>query len=246
MNGKQGVLNIVMVVVCAFGGLTGCGYHLPGRGANFEGFGGGIEESLNRRPAAELPVRIGLMRLQGAGYRIDGGRSYGRGQFTPVLARDLEIEGHLAAMRKMPHVVSVSPVNRLLLPREMNSEKDVRLAGARMHADVMLVYTLDTVFVKTDAFKPLSVATLGLSPTEQARIYTTASAIIIDTRSGYIYATAEVAEKDEKLTSAWTSRDDIERSRLKIEQAALDKLMGRLPVAWSKALGVADVEERGG
>jgi hypothetical protein len=56
---------------------------------------------------------------------------------------------------------------------------------------VLLVYTLDTTFVVEDKAAPLSVVSLGLFPNHLARVVCTASAVLMDTRNGYVYGVAE-------------------------------------------------------
>jgi hypothetical protein len=84
-------------------------------------------------------------------------------------------------------VSGVGPINRLLLPTHLETDRELREAAARMHADVLLLYTLDTTFVVEDKAAPLTVVSLGLSPNKQANVICTASALLMDTRNGYLY-----------------------------------------------------------
>ena len=79
---------------------------------------------------------------------------------------------------------------------------------------------------------PLSVISLGLSPNQQARVVTTASAVLMDTRNGYVYGLAEASDSYNRLASAWTSEDAIDAARITTESAAFEKLVGELEKTW--------------
>ena len=86
----------------------------------------------------------------------------------------------------------------------------------------------------------LPVISLGLSPNQQARVVTTASAVLMDTRNGYVYGTAEATERNERLASGWTSDDAIDAARLKTEKGAFEKLVENLETTWKTVLARHD------
>lgn len=61
-------------------------------------------------------------------------------------------------------VDGVSPLNRLLLPQHLNSDRSLRQSAARLHADVLLVYTFDTDIYVGDGTSPTDFMTLGFLP----------------------------------------------------------------------------------
>lgn len=63
----------------------------------------------------------------------------------------------------------------------------------------MSVYTFDTSFFDDDLSKPLTIISLGLSPTRKLSVTTTASALLLDTRTGYVYSTYESTKKSNAL-----------------------------------------------
>src|SRR5688500_19227608 len=63
----------------------------------------------------------------------------------------------------------------MLLPDPLDSDKEIRVAASRLQADLVLVYTFDTSFFDINVAKPLTVITLGLSPTRRITAATTAS-----------------------------------------------------------------------
>jgi hypothetical protein len=97
---------------------------------------------------------------------------------------------------------------------------------------MLLVYTFDTDFFVGDSLFPLTVVTLGLSPNKKVRVNTTASAILVDVRTGYVYGSCEVTARKEALASAWTTTDAVDRSRLKTERQAFEKLLAEFESLW--------------
>jgi hypothetical protein len=134
-------------------------------------------------------------------------------------------------------VSGIGPINRLLLPtRTFRSDHELRQAASSMQADLLLIYTLDTNFYVRDLAKPVTVASLGLTPSQQARVTTTASAVLMDTRNGYVYGLAEATDSYNRLASAWTSADAIDAARIKTESAAFEKLCGELEKTWGQVV----------
>ena len=71
-----------------------------------------------------------------------------------------------------------------------------RLSAAQIQADVLLVYTLDTSFrIQGRGYGPLAAISLGVVPDRDAYITSTASALFIDVRTGFVYGVAEATAK---------------------------------------------------
>src|SRR5260370_12627487 len=114
-------------------------------------------------------------------------------------------------------VTGVAPINRLLLPERLLSDVELRHAAAKLHADMLLVATLDTTFQKNDLAEPLTLISVGLSPNQKATIVSTASAVLLDTRNGFVYGVSEATSRSTRLMGAWGSADAIDDSRRKTE-----------------------------
>ena len=110
-----------------------------------------IKEILTNEGAAEFPVNIAIARIQAPGYTNYRQQFRGYGNtgtvFSMILTRDVEEDEAFERLSSMDGIEAASPFNRLLLPYEYNSIKDLRLAAAKMKAEVLLVYTFDTDFV---------------------------------------------------------------------------------------------------
>jgi hypothetical protein len=97
---------------------------------------------------------------------------------------------------------------------------------------MLLLYTFDTSFHDNDASIALNVVTLGLSPTRKVFVHVAASALLIDTRTGFIYAALEANEKREVRTNAWESRQTADRARQDAERATFKALVGEFEKNW--------------
>jgi hypothetical protein len=232
----------ILLLLTAF--LSGCAssYATPGRGAEMQLFGAAkdqISDSsvvhvIDRRPLASLPTSIAFVRVQAPGYSSENVQSWGRGAYSIITEREIQNEDTvLADLRaKLPKVKGFAPISRLLLPEEMRSDLELRQAAAALHADMVLIYTLDTSFRVQDVAAPLSVITLGLSPNQVAHVTCTASAVLLDTRNGYVYGIAEATEQQDQLASAWTSDVAVDQTRRRVEGKAFAKLGTQLEETW--------------
>lgn len=234
------------VLVCLI--LSGCGakYVTPGPAADLSRVSpgafapdprdastpGSLRAEFNKQPLAQFPVSIAVARLQGSGYRSYSCESYGSGDFSVVTSRDVETSTDFDRLSKLAGVRGIAPLNRLLLPRDLSGDTALRRAAASLHADMLLLYTFDTEFREDDAAPPLGFFSLGLLPTKGIKVRSTAAALLIDTRSGFVYATAEGTANAEQIANGWTSEAAADQSRKRAERRALDDLLNSLESAW--------------
>jgi hypothetical protein len=225
--------------------LAGCAsYVTPGPGANMALFGAteadrekltdvSIAAVLERKPLAQFPTGLAIVRVEAPGYHSYTAKGWGSGQYSVVLTRDIEKDEDFQRLEKLQMVTGVAPLTRLLLPERLDSDRELRRAAAALRADVLLIYTLDTDFEIEGHAEPLTVLTLGALPNQEARVITTASAVLLDTRNGYVYGALEATEKHAQLANAWTSGEAIDQSRRKTERGAFEKLLGQFEQTWS-------------
>ena len=218
--------------------LSGCAtYITPGEKADLRGLAPAqIEEGFAAKPTSPFPAAIVAVRVQGPKYSSYGveksGARYGTGRYSVITVREVEEDARIEQITKLPQVAGVISINRMLLPERLESDKDVRVAASRLQADMVLMYTFDTSFFDTDSAKPLTVITLGLSPTRKIRATTTASALLIDTRTGFIYSAYEATEAGDVRSTSWGSRDSADQVRKDTEKAAFAKLADQLVKSW--------------
>ena len=70
-------------------------------------------------------------------------------------------------------------------------------------------------------------------PDRDAKVTSTASALFIDVRTGFVYGLADATAKASQLTNAWDSADAVDRKRLDAERQAVQELVGNLGITWS-------------
>lgn len=225
--------------------VTGCAsYTTPGRRADLTAvgapasaqFGPGtdplIREALDKKPLAKLPTAIAVVRIQAPGYSSATTSGWGEGAYSIVTTRDIEKPDQIERLNRLPLVQGVAPVNRLLINGKLDSDVPLRHAAAKLQADMLLIYTIDTVFNTQDKARPLTVISLGLMPNQQVHVTCTASALIMDTRNGYLYGLAEATAQQTHLTNAWQNDDAVDNTRRQAESEAFGKLVGEIETTW--------------
>ncbi|MCC5807570.1 MAG: hypothetical protein JJU00_14700 [Opitutales bacterium] len=151
-----------------------------------------------------------------------------------VLTREVEEESDFAAILGVPGVENVISLNRMLLPEHLTSLDDLRTAASRLRADILLVYTFDTVFFDEDRARPLTAITLGLSPSRRITATTTASALILDTRTGFIYGALESTASERKASSSWGTRESADKARMATERDAFAGVVSGFVDLWPR------------
>ena len=136
-------------------------------------------------------------------------------------------------LTRLPDVGGLITLSRLLISPRLESDRELREAAARLKADMLLLYTFDTSFHDNDASVALKVVTLGLSPTRRVSVHVTGSALLMDTRTGFIYAALEANERRKVTTNAWESRESADRARQDAERAAFKGLVAEFEKNWS-------------
>ncbi len=195
-----------------------------------------MQESFAAKPAAHFPAAIATARVQASGYsswstdRVGG--VYGRGRYSVISVREVEEDQQLAAVAGLPQVHGVVPISTLLLPTNLESDKDLREAAARLKADMLFLYTFDTTLRDNDHSVTLSVLTLGVAPTHKVSVCCTASGLLIDTRTGFIYAAFDGSASRDLGTNAWESAEAADRARVEVEREAFTKLVEGFVRTW--------------
>jgi len=221
---------------------SGCATYIPPGGkADLQAFAPpDIQAGFAAKPTNPFPASIAVVRVQAPAYSNyyiqQRGGSYGSGRYSVILAKEADEDSQLDRVSKLPQVAGLVTINRMLLPERLEGDREIRGAASRLQADLVFLYTFDTSFFDTDMAKPLSVITLGLSPTRKISAVTTCSALLIDTRTGYIYSAYEVTERAETFSTSWGSRDSADEARRGNEQRAFKKLIDEFATTWPKVL----------
>lgn len=218
--------------------LAGCAtYTTPGAGMNIENLAKAdtdIAELMKAEPAAIFPARIAVARVQASGYYSYNNTCYGTGTYCVVTTRDVESAESYERLSKLPLVASVALMNRMLLSRDLKSAKELRQAAASLKTDMLLIYSLDTTFhVQNTDVGPLGLITLGFLPTKNAKVTSTASAALLDVRTGFVYGVAEASATEAQRGTFWSSSDAVDNARKKAEAEAYRKLIGEIEKFWA-------------
>lgn len=218
----------------------GCYTYIPPSGrADIKGISTrSMQESFAAKPTAQFPVGIAAVRVQQSNYHSyytdrEGG-VYGSGKYSVIATKDVEQNADLERLTKLPDLAGIISISRLLLPETLQSDNELREAAARLKAEMLLLYTFDTTFHNSDASTTLNIITLGLSPTRKVTVNVAASALLIDTRTGFIYAALEANERKDLLSNAWESKESADRARRTAEAAAFKGLVDEFEKNWPK------------
>ena len=220
--------------------ITGCGgsYVTPGGSVELSSLSEvEINELLSRQPAARFPVNLAIARIQASGYQSYGQESYGAGKYSVITTREIERDEDFARIIQMPKVNGVAPLNRIILPSRLDSIKDLRSAAARLRADILMIYTLDTQFrIGHDSFGPLNIIALGLFPNKEVKVTTTASVAFYDVRTEYLYGLAETTVSESKTANLWGSSEAVDELRLDTETRSFQMLISEVEKTWNNIL----------
>ncbi len=196
-----------------------------------------INTMIDRKPLASFPVRIAVARVQAPGYKSYTSGSYGQGAYSLVTQRDVEAEEDVEKLAKLDLIAGIAPISGLvMIDAKLDNDKDLRQAAAGMGCGMLLVYTLDTHIYVGDSTSPLDVVTLGVLPHKKARINTTASAVLLDTRNGYFYGSAEGSAETAQLANTWNTQKAIDQARRRAEGEAFAELVVGLEDMWGKVV----------
>ncbi|MCL2641159.1 MAG: hypothetical protein FWD53_09970 [Phycisphaerales bacterium] len=240
---QRSFVGILMLLV-----LTGCvnKYTVPGGPAKLSSLGltdqdrlattdAAIREALAKKPLVTFPVNIAIARVQANNYSRNASNN---GAYSVITVRDIEKNEDLEGIAKLPEIAGVVTMKRIVLDRTLNSDIELRTAAARLHANLLLFYTFDTVFQTDTAVEPLGVITLGLFPNKNAKVTCTASAVLMDVNNGYIYCVVEATSSDNQLTNAWESSNTMDQVRRRTEREAFDQLLKQFKTEWPNVVAM--------
>ena len=208
----------------------GCATYLPpGAKADLQVFApASIQQGFAAKPASPFPASLAFVRVQAPSYTNyrfrQQGVVAGTGRYAVITVREVDEDEQLEQVAKLPRVAGVTGINRMLLAGKLDSDREVREAASRLHADLVFLYTFDTSFYENDLLKPLTVLSLGLSPTRT--VYVT----------GYVYSSYESSKRAETLSTSWGSSDSADEARRDNEREAFAQLMREFSASWPKLL----------
>jgi hypothetical protein len=226
------IMQKLACILLAFSLASCSSYITPGRQADLSTFTDpGVKRAFVAKPTIKFPANIALVRVQEGGYRSESSTGQGQGAYSVVTTRDIEKEADIDTLSNLPGLENVVTLNRLLLPKNLSSDLDLREAAAKLQADAILLYTLSTDFRDDDLIPPLTVLSLSILSTSKYHIQSTASAILMDTKTGYIYGALEEGSDKQGFGFIFDGSD---AARKKAERAAFDKLLAAFEPFWRR------------
>ena len=193
-----------------------------------------LRDAATVKPAVKFPAALLVARVQESGYRNRYLEGIDAGGYSIITTREVETEDDMARISRLRGVSEVGSLNRLLVQARRSDATALREAAARLHADLLLVYTFSTSSHDRNNLPLLSVITLGLAPTQSYRVTSTISAIVLDVKTGYVYGAIEQSGKHEGLTIAWNTGSALEAGRRKVEREVFEKLLTELDSFWGR------------
>lgn len=203
--------------------LTGCLYDTPATYSlpMTQGTSGAIQDTPDARPTVRFPARVAVARIESS-----------HGGFRMIPETDVEQSGHAEAAAVLPGVAGIVSLNRVALVGTVKSYRELDAEARKVGADLLAVYRFETSDRTGDLFVPLSIATLGLAPTSSFTTSATATLMVRDARTGYLYGVMEESATNKGVTAGMDLYNATERSKRKAKEAALDKLTANLPAFW--------------
>ena len=197
-----------------------------------------ISKILSNKPSAEFPANIAIARIQDpfySNYRHPCVRQTDNEEkkFSMMLTREPDEDEAFKKLSELEGVDQASPFNRLLLPYNYKSIKDLRLAAAKMKAHMLLVYTFDTEYsIDTKNYGPQNIFYLGYLKNKDVKVVTTASAALYDVQTEYLYGLSEATATANKKANAWKKIDEVDNLRVQTEKEAFRNLVGEVIKMW--------------
>ena len=219
--------------------LTSCAsYTTPGGSVQLSQLSDlSINELMSKEAAASFPANISVARIQASNFSSYRLASFGSGRYSIVTTREVETDSHFKILSQLPMVAGIAPLNRILLPTQLDTLKSLREASARLRADILLLYTFDTSFhVGEQSYAPLNLISLGFLSNKEVTVTTTVSAAFFDVRTEFLYGLAESTVKKSKSASMWGTSDAVDDLRVLAEQAAFEKLIPEIKKTWLRII----------
>lgn len=241
-NHSPNPLRVFLVLVSFFLASCAAKYTTPGGSVNISELADeDIAKILSNKPAAQFPVNVAIARIQSPRYTALG---YSRAvyanpsaSYSMVLTRDAVEEEVYENWSKLEGIESASPFNRLLLPYQYKTIKDLRLAAAKMKAGMLIVYTFDTEYViDTKNFGPQNAISLGYLKNKEVKVVTTASAAVFDVQTEYLYGLTEATARKVKKSNAWKKQEEVDALREDTEREAFMGLSKKIEELWGDIL----------
>ena len=182
-----------------------------------------ISRAYNAKPTISFPATIAVAP---------------QGSCAIMHLRALDALGKLDPLKNLPDLRGLPIVSDIIendtAHPDVNKVADLRMreAAARLHADAVLILSVETNATDGQMFTPLTLATLGLFPNNRYEIIATSLAALVDTRTGYVYGTIEKSAAKTGVVMVAGSSESLERRKQLAQRDAMEKLLREIPEFW--------------
>ncbi|MEM9238246.1 MAG: hypothetical protein AAGB14_15850, partial [Verrucomicrobiota bacterium] len=145
---------------------------------------------------------------------------------------DVEQDRHVEEVVRLPGVRGIVNLNQVGLVTELKDYAQLDQEARKFGADLLAVYRIEESVNSTDYVPLLSFATLGLVPTQPFELTATASLMVRDARTGYVYGVLEEKAEESGVMAEMDTYKNQARAMRKAKIKALDELTERLPAFW--------------
>lgn len=227
----------LLVIITTFLITSSCAssYVTPGGNVNLSNVQDTeIKETYELKPTASFPAYIAFTRIQESGYSSYSNTGYGSGRFSVITNREIESEEDIERIQALDNVAGITPLSKVIIPVDITGLRDIRLAAAKLHADILMVYTFDTTFkIGPKKFETRDIISLGFLDNKEVKVFSTASAAFYDAKTGYLYGLAEATETKSQISDLWGSSATVDKLRKEAEKAAFTSLVPQIERTWA-------------
>lgn len=197
--------------------------------------GGG--EGAGSAPAtiqAKFPAVIAFVRVQGTSRGYVGGSERGWWPVFRIESAPRGVNQKLFADAASLPLIKGTFEMSVLAADAARSLADLRAAALELGADLVMVYTLDGEAQSGSELGLVTLASLGTLPDGASKAYVTGSALLLDTRSGYRYATLSSRGEASELASGFTRRLATDKALDRASARAVEGLLANFRPMWTE------------
>jgi hypothetical protein len=231
---------ILLLASFLLASLGGCSTHwiTPGAGSDLARLGtANLAVAFGRKPTALFPSFMTVVRIQAPGYGGAGGSR----RFVVLEPEDDDVarDEDLRTMAGWEEIGRVERMHAGGLSEDIDSLDALR-ATLDDDTDLLFVHSMDTRLDRLDdhedalpagapfSFGPLSAAELEIAAT--------ASALIVDVRTGFVYGFSRFTSRRASSTRSWKNVEALEAARREIEREAFEGVLRASRRKWERAI----------
>jgi hypothetical protein len=192
--------------------------------------------AVDRKPTATFPATVAVVRVETPKLPPNAPPGYGQGAYKVVFTRNVEKPEVFERLAKLPMVASLETMSRLELPDGLTNEQALRTAAVNDHCNLLMIYRFDDSYDDRDTVGWKTIVTAGIAPTKRLIVTSTASAVLVDSHTGFLYGSIDASSDKSTVSSCWAEDAAADSSRQDAEAAAFERLVPEMEKAWGKVI----------